>query len=56
MNEKKEVYVQPVLVTHELLRDITANKSGGYNHTNRHGFGGFGGFGRFGRFGRRGRD
>ena len=29
MNEEKEVYVQPVLVTHELLRDITAKKSGG---------------------------
>ena len=28
MNEKKEVYVQPVLVTHELLRDITAKASG----------------------------
>ena len=27
MNEKKEVYVQPALVTHELLRDITANRS-----------------------------
>ena len=30
MNKKKEVYVQPVLVTHELLRDITAKASGGY--------------------------
>ncbi len=30
MNEKKEVYVQPTLVTHELLRDITASTSG-YN-------------------------
>jgi hypothetical protein len=29
MNEKKEVYVQPVLVTHELLRDITSKASGG---------------------------
>ena len=28
---KKESYVQPVLVKHELLRDITANRSG-YNH------------------------
>jgi len=28
MNEKKEAYVQPVLVTHELLRDITAVASG----------------------------
>ena len=26
--EKKEAYVQPVLVTHELLRDITARASG----------------------------
>jgi hypothetical protein len=33
VNEKKEVYVQPVLVTHELLRDITAKASGG-NHVN----------------------
>ena len=33
MNEKKEAYVQPVLVTHELLRDITAKASGG-NHGN----------------------
>ena len=31
MNEKKEAYVQPVLVTHELLRDITAKASGGYS-------------------------
>lgn len=31
MNEKKEVYVQPVLVTHELLRDITAKASGGHH-------------------------
>jgi hypothetical protein len=29
MNEKKEAYVQPALVTHELLRDITATASGG---------------------------
>ena len=26
--ETKEVYVQPALVTHELLRDITAGTSG----------------------------
>ena len=52
-SEKKESYVQPELVKHELLRDITATKSGGDNHnTNHQGFGGFGGFGRFGRFGR----
>jgi hypothetical protein len=31
VNEKKEVYVQPVLVTHELLRDITAKASGRQN-------------------------
>lgn len=45
MNEKKEVYVQPVLVTHELLRDITAKASGGnlgkafgnlFGHSHRH--------------------
>ncbi|HEY6262139.1 MAG TPA: hypothetical protein VIW47_11135 [Nitrospiraceae bacterium] len=28
MSEKKEMYVQPELVTHELLRDITARASG----------------------------
>ena len=28
--EKKEAYVQPELVTHELLRDITAGSSGCY--------------------------
>jgi hypothetical protein len=28
MSEKKEVYVPPTLVTHELLRDITAKRSG----------------------------
>ena len=32
--EKKEVYVQPVLVKHELLRDITATKSGYYHDRN----------------------
>ncbi len=26
--EQKETYVQPALVKHELLRDITARKSG----------------------------
>ena len=30
MNEMKEAYVPPVLVRHELLRDITASVSGGY--------------------------
>jgi hypothetical protein len=34
--EKKEAYVQPALVTHELLRDITARSSG--RHAN-NGFG-----------------
>ncbi len=29
--EKKEAYVQPALVTHELLRDITAKASGGHH-------------------------
>lgn len=28
MEQKKEQYVQPVVVTHELLRDITAGQSG----------------------------
>ena len=35
---KKELYVQPALVKHELLRDITATRSG-YNHDNGHGRG-----------------
>jgi hypothetical protein len=31
--EKKESYVQPALVKHELLRDITATSSGnGWGH------------------------
>jgi len=29
---KKESYVQPGLVKHELLRDITASRSGGGNN------------------------
>jgi hypothetical protein len=33
--ERKESYVQPVLVKHELLRDITAGGSG-YVHTDRY--------------------
>ena len=32
MSKKKEAYVPPVLVTHELLRDITANASGKGNN------------------------
>ena len=28
MEQKKEPYVQPVVVKHELLRDITATRSG----------------------------
>ena len=28
MEQKKEQYVQPALVTHALLRDITAGRSG----------------------------
>ena len=28
MEQKKEQYVQPMVVKHELLRDITANNSG----------------------------
>ena len=35
--EKKEAYVQPTLVMHELLRDITA-RSSGLRHAN-NGFG-----------------
>ena len=34
MNEKKESYVQPVLVTHELLRNITAGNSCYIPHEN----------------------
>jgi hypothetical protein len=30
MEQKKEQYIQPVVVKHELLRDITAGQSG-YN-------------------------
>ena len=30
--EKKELYVQPALVKHELLRDITATRSGTANN------------------------
>lgn len=47
---KKESYVQPALVKHELLRDITAGKSGyceDKGRDNEYGFrGGWGGFGR----------
>lgn len=35
---KKESYVQPALEKHELLRDITATRSG-YNDDNGHGYG-----------------
>ena len=38
MREKKDVYVQPALVKHELLRDITAGSSGINRHAN-NGFG-----------------
>ena len=34
--EKKEVYVQPALVKHELLRDITATGSGVHRRKHRH--------------------
>jgi hypothetical protein len=34
---KKELYVQPALVVHELLRDITSNRSGnGHHHHKKH--------------------
>jgi hypothetical protein len=32
MEQKKEQYIQPVLVKHELLRDITAKASGHANN------------------------
>lgn len=35
---KKESYVQPALVKHELLRDITATRSG-YGNGHGHGWG-----------------
>lgn len=37
--ERKALYVQPALVQHELLRDITA---GGSGHVNRHANNGYG--------------
>jgi hypothetical protein len=52
--EKKEAYVSPEVVKHELLRDITATKSGNNhtnysNYSNHHHRGGlFGWFARFG--------
>jgi hypothetical protein len=39
--EKKEAYVSPEVVKHELLRDITATKSG---YCNTPGYSGFSGF------------
>ncbi len=42
--EGKELYVQPALVKHELLRDITATKSG-YCRDNNFSFGGSSWFG-----------
>jgi hypothetical protein len=45
---KKESYVQPALAKHELLRDITAKKSG-YTGGGR-GHGGGWGWGKGGRF------
>ena len=41
--ERKALYVQPALVKHELLRDITATRSGHGN--NGYGNGGYGGGG-----------
>lgn len=46
---KKELYVQPALAKHELLRDITAKKSGyggGKNNGKGNGFGKGWGFGK----------
>ena len=42
---KKESYVQPAVVKHELLRDITAKRSGGYGGGHGHGWGKGHGFG-----------
>jgi hypothetical protein len=36
---KKESYVQPVLAKHELLRDITAGRSGYGGHKGNNGWG-----------------
>jgi len=41
MEQKKESYIQPVMVKHELLRDITAGNSGSTTGGNC-GFGNFG--------------
>lgn len=45
---KKESYVQPALAKHELLRDITATRSGGYGHGHGHGGNWGGGWGNWG--------
>ncbi|MBX3303847.1 MAG: hypothetical protein KF693_16675 [Nitrospira sp.] len=46
---KKELYVQPAVVKHELLRDITAKRSGhpgkGYGRNGNNGWGNGGGDG-----------
>jgi len=46
--QQKESYAQPVLAKHELLRDITATRSGN-GHKNK-----YGNWGNFGNFGHRG--
>lgn len=49
--QQKESYAQPILVKHELLRDITATRSG---YGNGHKYGNWGNWGNFGNFGHRG--
>ncbi len=47
---KKESYVQPALSKHELLRDITATKSGyGNGRGHRGNWGNWGNWGKWGR-------
>ncbi|MBX3331255.1 MAG: hypothetical protein KF722_12680 [Nitrospira sp.] len=51
--QQKESYVQPVLVKHELLRDITATRSGyGNGHGYGYGNGPRGNWGNWGNWGR----
>lgn len=47
-SDKKDAYVRPSLLKHELLRDITAGKSG-YCGPNGNGYGNWGNWGNWGR-------
>lgn len=50
--QQKESYTQPILAKHELLRDITATRSG---HSKGHKYGDWGNWGSWGNWGHRGR-